>query len=182
MDPLREPLTLSAVHDTIIRPMLRDVLPCKFDSERAVAMLLAIGRQESLFQHRVQVRGPARGFWQFEQGTPGTRGGVTGVFLHHHTSGYARAAATVRGVEATPGAVYHAIAADAVLAAAFARLLLWTDPYPLPAVGDERASFELYIRTWRPGAYTRGNVTQRTKLQQKWNGYCREAAGYLSGD
>lgn len=180
MEPLREPLPLGVVIETILRPMFRDVLPCKFDTERAVLMLLPIGRQESLFQHRVQVRGPARGFWQFEQGTPATRGGVTGVFLHHATAGLARAAAVVRGVDATPAAVYHAIAADAVLAAAFARLLLWTDPYPLPDIGDALGAWNLYLRTWRPGAYTNGTPAQRDALQRKWNGFYNEAMGELA--
>lgn len=139
-------------------------------------MLLAIGQQESLFQHRVQVRGPARGFWQFEQGTPATRGGVTGVFLHQSTAGYARAVAMIRGVSPTPAAVYQAIATDYMLAAAIARLLLWTDPYPLPGVHDAAAAFDLYVRTWRPGAYTRGTAAQRKRLQDKWEGYHANAA------
>lgn len=137
-------------------------------------MLLTIGRQESLFQHRVQVRGPARGFWQFEQGTPATRGGVTGVFLHQSTAGYARATAMIRGASPTPAAVYRAIAGDYILAAAIARLLLWTDPYPLPGVHNAAAAFDLYIRTWRPGAYTRGTAAQKEALRRKWNGYYAE--------
>lgn len=179
MQPLREPLSLAAVNDTILRPMFRDVLPCKFESDRAVAMLLTIGRQESLFQHRVQVRGPARGFWQFEKGTPASRGGVTGVFLHHATAGYARAAAVVRGVSPTPTAVYDALAGDAVLAAAIARLLLWTDPYPLPALGDGDAAWLLYLRTWRPGAHTRGTAAQKAALRQKWLGFYDEVMGEM---
>lgn len=157
--------------------MFRDVLPCKFESDRAVAQLLVTGRQESLFQHRVQVRGPARGFWQFEKGTPASRGGVTGVYLHHATAGYMRAAAVVRGVDPTPDAIYHAIAADAVLAAAVARLLLWTDPYPLPEIGDRAGSWALYLRTWRPGAYTRGTEAQKAALQRKWYEFYDEMLG-----
>ena len=144
-------------------------------------MLLTIGRQESLFQHMVQVRGPARGFWQFERGTPASRGGVTGVFLHRASAGYARAAAVVRGVEPTPDAVYRAIATDHILAAAIARLLLWTDPYPLPSVSDIDGSFSLYLRTWRPGAYTRGSAAQREHLATKWRDYRRETIEELAG-
>ena len=36
------------------------------DSAKARVMLLAIGLQESRFEHRRQIGGPARGFWQFE--------------------------------------------------------------------------------------------------------------------
>ncbi|MOA63587.1 hypothetical protein D3C78_1893600 [compost metagenome] len=38
-----------------------------------------------------------------------------------------------------------------MLAAALARLLLWTDPARLPALGEVAKSWELYLRTWRPG-------------------------------
>ncbi|MNG31598.1 hypothetical protein D3C84_1174300 [compost metagenome] len=48
-------------------------------------------------------------------------------------------------------AVYVAIEHDDVLAAALARLLLWTDPGKLPKLGDEQGAWDLYLRTWRPG-------------------------------
>ena len=48
-------------------------LPDRMLSDEAVTMMLAIGYQESRFEHRRQIRGPARGFWQFEHG-----GGVVG--------------------------------------------------------------------------------------------------------
>src|SRR5690606_35531315 len=53
------------------------LLPSRMDSDRATVMLLAIGLQESRFEHRRQIKGPARGFWQFERG-----GGVRGVMTH----------------------------------------------------------------------------------------------------
>lgn len=56
-----------------------------------------------------------------------------------------------RGVEFTTRALWNAIQEDDVLAAAAARLLLFTDPKRLPALGDEEGSWALYIRTWRPG-------------------------------
>lgn len=109
-------------------------------------MLLAIGLQESRFLHRRQIGGPAMGFWQFEKG-----GGVRGVLRHHSTSGYARDICSARGVLAEEGPVYEALAKDDVLAAAFARLLLWSDPVPLPSMSDVLVSWALYLRTWRPG-------------------------------
>ena len=39
----------------------------------------------------------------------------------------------------------------AYVAAGFARLLLWTDPRPLPAIGDVKAAWQYYLRNWRPG-------------------------------
>lgn len=109
-------------------------------------MMLAIGLQESRFQHRQQIGGPARGFWQFEKG-----GGVKGVIMHEATRELAQAVCKSRGVPATADAVYAALDQDDVLAAAFARLLLWTDPKPLPALGETDQAWGLYARTWRPG-------------------------------
>ncbi|MNL60597.1 hypothetical protein D3C87_1844250 [compost metagenome] len=47
--------------------------------------------------------------------------------------------------------VYATLEKDDVLASAFARLLLWTDPKALPDVGAKDAAWALYLRTWRPG-------------------------------
>ncbi|MFY3402250.1 hypothetical protein ACOTJC_28770 [Achromobacter xylosoxidans] len=122
------------------------LLPAKMDTKEARCMMLAIGLQESRFQHRQQIGGPARGFWQFEKG-----GGVKGVIMHDTTRGLAQAVCKARGVPATTDAVYAALDQDDVLAAAFARLLLWTDPKPLPALGETDQAWDLYARTWRPG-------------------------------
>lgn len=122
------------------------LLPAKMDTKEARCMMLAIGLQESRFQHRQQIGGPARGFWQFEKG-----GGVRGVLRYHSTTEYARAVCSARGVLADESAVYAALDRDDVLAAAFARLLLWTDPKPLPALGETDQAWDLYARTWRPG-------------------------------
>lgn len=122
------------------------LLPAKMDSPAARCQMLAIGLQESRFIHRRQIGGPARGFWQFER-----LGGVRGVLTHAGTKGHAQAVCKARGVPATADAVYEALDKDDVLAAAFARLLLWSDPKPLPALGDAESAWALYLRTWRPG-------------------------------
>lgn len=118
----------------------------RIDTPEARAMLLAIGLQESRFIHRRQIGGPARGFWQFEQG-----GGVRGVLRHEASAQMADLVCRARSVPATEGAVYDALDDDDVLACCFARLLLWTDPKPLPPVGEVDLAWQLYIRTWRPG-------------------------------
>lgn len=123
-----------------------ELLPQRMDSAQARVMLLAIGWQESAFVHRVQVRGPARGFWQFERG-----GGVIGVLGHTASALQAQRLCVSRKVEPVSTDVYRAIAHDDILAAGFARLLLWTDPKPLPKIGDEAGAWSLYERTWRPG-------------------------------
>lgn len=142
---LAEPLPLSVVRETIIRPMW-DFLPRSMNSPGAEVMLLAIGGQESGFKHRRQIGGPARGFWQFEQG-----GGVRGVLRHAATRERAVEVCRFRGVKANQADVYNALEHDDILSAAFARLLLYSDPRALPAIGDEDAAWALYARTWRPG-------------------------------
>lgn len=130
-------------------PAAYDLLPPKMNSPAATAMLLAIGLQESRFQHRVQVGGPAHGFWQFEK-----NGGVKGVMTHPLTAGHARKA--LRDLQ-YPGAVesletvYAVIIHNDVLAAVFARLLLWTVPGALPTRHQSAAGWRQYIDGWRPG-------------------------------
>lgn len=138
-------MNLSEITKTGINPALA-LLPAKMDTPRARVMLLAIGLQESRFVHRRQIKGPAVGFWQFERG-----GGVRGVLTHPSSWADARSICTARDVEPTATDVYNSLAHDDILAAGFARLLLWTDPASLPAIGDSDAAWQLYLRTWRPG-------------------------------
>lgn len=127
------------------------ILPPSMDSAEARIMLRAIALQESRMAHRAQIvdgggKGPARGLWQFERG-----GGVKGVLSHSASKRYAQSVCLARGIEADPRTVWQELETDDVLAAAMARLLLWTDPAPLPAIGDVSTSWETYTRTWRPG-------------------------------
>lgn len=130
------------------------LLPEKMDSKEVRVMLVAIGLQESRFQHRRQLVGnpprpvgPAKSYWQAERGG----GMVHGVRTHPATEAIAASLYKARGVAPTNQAIWDAIENDDVLAAALARLLLWTDPYKLPAIGDVDAAWDLYTRTWRPG-------------------------------
>lgn len=143
-------MDLETIIDTAVSPALA-LLPTRMDTPAARVMLLAIGLQESRFTHRQQIGGPARGFWQFEKGTRASRGGVWGVFLHAASKGYLAALCKGRSVACDPDAIYSALEYDDVLAAGVARLLLWTDPKALPAIGDADAGWALYLRTWRPG-------------------------------
>lgn len=138
-------MTLPEIRAQAIAPALA-LLPARMASPQAEVMLLAIGLQESRFTHRRQVRGPARGFWQFEQG-----GGVVGVLRHPASREHALRVCDARGVQPVAEQIYQHLEHDDVLAAAFARLLLWTDPARLPAVGEVARAWDLYIRTWRPG-------------------------------
>lgn len=115
-----------------------------YDSDAARVMLLSIGLQESRFKHRKQIVGPARGFWQFENG-----GGVKGVLTHVASS--KEIERILARLEISKTDVYTAIAWHDPLAAVMARLLLYTDPKPLPAVTDTAGAWQLYLRCWRPG-------------------------------
>lgn len=128
-----------------ILPALR-LLPLRMDTPAARTMLLAIAYQESEMQHRRQVGGPARGYWQFESG-----GGVRGVLQHPASEPHIRSAleAIDYRPQSTTAECFSYIEHNDVLAAVFARLLLWTDAAPLPTDAD--AAWALYLRTWRPG-------------------------------
>lgn len=128
----------------IIDPAL-SLLPDRMDSPEARALLIAIGMQESRFTHRFQVRGPARGFWQFE------RIGVRGVVEHRVTAGYVRQVCEALRYPVVTDDLYIAIAHNDLLAACFARLLLWQHPAPLPSLDDTEGAWAYYLRQWRPG-------------------------------
>lgn len=137
-------MNLQTVLDDMVAPA-QQILGIRRTPQSDVIML-AIGLQESRFTHRRQIGGPAVGYWQFEKG-----GGVRGVLTHHASAARAAKLCVAQGVAATETAVYGALPLDDVLAAGFARLLLLTDPKPLPAVGDEQGAWAYYLRNWRPG-------------------------------
>lgn len=114
--------------------------------DKARVMLLAIPGQESSYRHREQVGGPAHGLYQFERG-----GGVRGVLAHRLTAQIARNVCDALLVMPAETPVYEALVNNDVLACAFARLLLWTDPRSLPDAGDVDGAWQFYIRNWRPG-------------------------------
>lgn len=156
-------MTLADIRQSAVEPALH-LLPARMNSQQAVVMLLAIQLQEDPQQKRRQwPTGPARGLLQFEQG-----GGVVGVLRHVASREHAVRVCDLRQVQPVAEQVYAALEHDDVLAMAFGRLLLWTDAYPLPAVGEVEKAFQLYLRTWRPGAYSRGTTAQKASLRKKW--------------
>lgn len=139
------------------------LLPPELDTRPARVQLITIGLQESLLQFRRQIvggrpAGPAAGLLQFEE-----RGGVRGVLNHRATQLMATSVCKQRGVEPNERAVWLALQRDDVLAMAFGRLLLYSDPKPLPASDDVEGSWQCYLRTWRPGAAERDPVNLRAK-------------------
>ncbi len=127
-------------------PVALGWLPAKMSSPEGVAMLLAIGLQESKFEHRKQVGGPAKGFWQFELG-----GGVKGVLTHPVTQPLVLPVLKLLGYEQDSRACYDAIQHNDVLACVFARLLLWTVPGRLPTSRQPEKGWMQYNDGWRPG-------------------------------
>lgn len=160
---LQLPATPAQVLAQVIVPTFQHLLPGKFDSQLARVQVLAIALQESGLRTRRQDGGPARSLWQFEQG-----GGIRGVLEHPSSRQYARAVCGLQAVAPVTSDVFAAFLSDDLLACAFARLLLWTDAAPLPALGNDQVAFEYYRRNWRPGAFDRGTEAQRAELVAKW--------------
>ncbi len=132
------------LRDAII-PAL-SILPERMTSKEAMAMLVAIGLQESSLTQRRQVGGPARGLWQFE-----AAGGVKGVLEHKATKHIAAFVCASRSVNPDKLAVHAQLAHDDILAAAFARMLLWTLPGELSGKDDSGTGWKQYLDAWRPG-------------------------------
>lgn len=137
----------------------------RYAGPSAEVMLHAIALQESALEHRRQVRGPARGWWQFEQG-----GGVAGVLSHPASRDKAREVCAVLGYTPAAAAVHAAIEHNDLLACAFARLLLYTDPRPLPR--DAEDGWDYYLRNWRPGK----------PHPSRWGACWNRAQGAVYGD
>lgn len=172
---------MSAIVLAAIRTALTDFLPQRMDTPAARLQMLTHQKQEDPEERRYQVvkrtpktrtenivgdrtaKGPARSLWQFEEG-----GGVQGVLTHKATAEYIRGICDHFDVIPDANHCWRAIEENDVLAACFARLLLWTDPKPIPAVGDAEGAFDLYLRTWRPGAFTNGTDAQQAALEQKF--------------
>jgi len=121
------------------------LLPVKLDSPEGKAMLMAIAMQESRWDERRQLGGPARGFWQFELG------GIRGVLTHKASQPLIHTVLDRLDYDHRPETSYAAIEHNDVLAFAYARCLLWTLPMALPGHGQHEAAWAQYIAAWRPG-------------------------------
>lgn len=174
-------MTLDEITRAGIDPALA-LLPPKMDSVEARVQLLTTALQESQLIHRRQLvgsppkpTGPAKSFWQGERGG----GMVAGVRTHAATRALAASLYAERGVVPTNQAIWDAIEHDDVLAAGLARLLLYSDPAKLPRTSDTEGAWQLYLRTWRPGAYARGTPSERAELRAKWGRYHQQVRQHL---
>jgi hypothetical protein len=130
------------------------LLPPELDSAEARTLVLAICLQESGLSRRRQVvrrsgrlvaDGPAIGYAQFELT------GVRGVLLHPVSHDPARSLCFELDVDPTAAEVHAAMEHCDALAAGFARLLLYTEPAPLPSPLAVEEAWLYYLRCWRPG-------------------------------
>lgn len=135
--------------------------PARMISVESKAMLVAIGLQESRFEHRKQIGGPARGFWQFEQG-----GGIKGVLDHQSTRSLIRLILHQLRYDDDTLTSYFAVEDNDVLAMSYARLLLWTVAGPLPVARQYEYAWKYYIDGWRPGKPHR--ATWNAFYDQAW--------------
>ena len=143
-------ILLDSILHTAIDPALR-LFPPAMDNDRVRVCLLAIGLQESGFIARFQrtsdpnIHGPAEGYWQNELG------GVSAVMGNTVTRDLALSLCSSLGMPFDASQVHSALEHNDVLAAGFARLLLYADPHPLPDVDDANGAWATYLRCWRPG-------------------------------
>lgn len=136
---------------TAIMPALDELATLGIPSSIAAArFLLAIALQESGLAHRRQVvsggaeNGPAASFWQFEQG-----GGCKGVLTHASAAPRMKSICEAYNVQPVPAALWEAMRYQDIVAAAAARLLIYTLPKGLPMTAED--GWSQYISAWRPG-------------------------------
>jgi hypothetical protein len=132
-----------------VQPALAWLGP-RYASREAEALLLAIAHQESRCAARRQKpAGPARSWWQIESQT-------AHAVISKWSDGRSRlkdlGALTSVGL---PGGQYDLstwVECSELAACIIARGLLWLEPSPLPALGDQQGAWKYYAeRTWRPG-------------------------------
>jgi len=116
-------------------------------SQESRVLLVAIAGQEMSWTYRLQIGAPqyGRGFWSFESA------GIQAVATHTASAAKSLALADALAIPHVLDTAHEAIAWNDVFAVGMARLLLWTDPAPLPPVGDQQGGWSLYLRTWNPG-------------------------------
>jgi hypothetical protein len=136
---------------TAIAPALAELAAVGIvDSPDARRIMLAIALQESGLKHRRQVGsggdedGPAASYWQFEKG-----GGCKGVLSHKLLAPPMRLICDAYNVQANAQAMWEAMRYQDIVAAAAARLLIYSLPGKLPTTAVQ--GWEQYLSAWRPG-------------------------------
>lgn len=126
--------------ENVINPAL-SMLPDVMSSDIAKRYLIAIALQESRLVHRKQIKGPAKGFWQFEKIA------VKEVLTNKRTENHAKEICDAFDLPHDYHAVHAALETNDILACAFARLFLWCSKQALV----QNNSWNVYNSIWRPG-------------------------------
>lgn len=124
------------------------LLPLKMDTDDARIQIMATGFQESNFETRRQANnGPAVGFFQFE------RIGIKGVIENPSVTKLVHSLCKEFGIEFSTEAIWNALQSDRYDSFAFclARLNYWISPRALPPLRNLQKSWDMYVKTWRPG-------------------------------
>ena len=113
-------------------------------SSNAARFLTAIALQESGLKTRHQYKGPAHGFFQFEQ-----FGGCGQILINSRTKPKIEAVFEHQIESTDLDNAFECIQHNNLIMVAFARLLVWQDPAALPT--DANTAWKYYLRNWRPG-------------------------------
>jgi hypothetical protein len=155
-------MTPKRLLQTAIAPALAELATCGIpDTPEARRFLLAIALQESGLRYRRQVvggveAGPAVSYWQFEKG-----GGCRGVLEHKTVADPMAYICGAYDVEASAAGLWEAMRYQDVVAAAAARLLVYTLPAALPE--NPVSGWGQYLAGWRPGK------PRQDDWQTNWN-------------
>ena len=163
-------MTPTDFYRTILAPAAEFCAPilAARDCPEARCMLLAIAGQESGWRNIHQDGGPAVDPWQHEIGS------IRALKLNITTQRYMHSMARAVGCGTDPDSIYAALLGDMRLAYGCARLLLWTVPQPLPAIGDHTETLRQYRWTWRPGAWD--TAPRALEAFQRWQRVYPQAA------
>ena len=99
---------------------------------------------------------------------------------HSATKAPLQAACQKLGVPFDRNTIWLSLEHNDDLAVVCARLLLYSDPKPLPDVNDVEGMWQYYLRNWRPGAYDRGSPAYRQELRKKWATHHAQAVKEVS--
>ena len=144
-------MTPGRLLNTAIYPALSELSALGIPSSpEAARFMLAIALQEAGLKHRRQVvsggaeNGPAVSFWQGE-----LTGGLIDMLARPATKQRMLAICEMYNVTPTPAGMWEAIRYQDIVAAAAARLLIYTLPSTLPV--DDLAGWGQYKKAWAPG-------------------------------
>jgi len=135
---------------------------------KAARFMLAIALQESGLSHRRQViggaeAGAAASWWQMEK-----NGGCLGVLSHPSTALKMKNICGAYNVSPDPASLWDAIRFQDIVAAAAARLLIYSLPRSLPE--NEAEGWDQYLSAWRPGKPRPAEWTENWSIASKTTG------------